>query len=130
MGGDKLYFHVFTFRGSLLVEPTNVWSVKPSPWKCGAGYGVRLADLFQEKGREIVRTGNPDAGGKAGQQPLLATALTEGEDSGSRRYGRRGKGARGLALPEAPGNHLPSSHLVAMMPKAKTTAAKIPIMAA
>ena len=28
------------------------------------------------------------------------------------------------------GNHLPSSHLVAMMPKAKTTAAKPPIIAA
>jgi hypothetical protein len=65
MGGDKLYFHVFTFRESLLVKPTNVWSVKSSPLKCGAGDEIDLADLFQAKGREIVRTGNPDAEGKA-----------------------------------------------------------------
>ena len=85
MGGDKLYFHVFTFRESSLVNPMNVWSVKPPPWKCGAGYGSTLPFPFQEKGRTIVRTGNPDAGGKAGQQPLLATALTERQDSGYRR---------------------------------------------
>jgi hypothetical protein len=72
MGGDKLYFHVFTFRESLLVKPTNVCSVKPGPLKCEAGKGVRLANHFQRKGREIV-------------QPLLATALTESEDSGCRR---------------------------------------------
>jgi hypothetical protein len=82
MGSDKLYFHVFTFRESLLVKPTNVWSVKSSPLRCGAEDGVHRADLFQEKGREIVRTGNPNASGKAGEQLLLATAFTEREDSG------------------------------------------------
>jgi hypothetical protein len=72
MGGDKLYFHVFTFKESLLVKPTNGWSAKPSLLKCGIGYGVHLADLFQEKGCEIVQT-------------LLATAFTEREDRGYRR---------------------------------------------
>jgi hypothetical protein len=72
VGGDKLYFHVFTFRESLWVKSTNLWSVKPLPLKCGGGYGVQLADLFQEKSRTFV-------------QPLLATALTEREDHGYRR---------------------------------------------
>ena len=95
MGGDKLYFHVFTFRESSLVKPINVWSVKPSPWKCGAGYGVHLAELFQEKGREIVPTGNPDAGGKAGQQPLLPPrSLSEGSaGTGGKGTGKGGSRA-------------------------------------
>ena len=75
MRGDKLYFHVFTFRESFLVNPTNVWSVKSSPLKCGAGDGGRLADLFQAKGREIARTGNPDAWGK-GTEKRGSRAIT------------------------------------------------------
>ena len=34
-------------------------------------------------------------GGRLGSKPLLATALTEGEASGSRRYGRRERGLEG-----------------------------------
>ena len=116
MGGDKLYFHVFTFGESLWVKPTNVWSVKPSPLKCGAGYGVHLADLFQEKGAKLCSPFWP---------PRSLSARTTG--TGVKGTGKGG--SRAIAM-EVLGNHLPSSHLVAMMPKAKTTAAKTPIMAA
>ena len=108
MGGDKLYFHVFTFRESLLV--------KPSPWKCGAGKGVHLADLCQAKGAISCSSFWP---------PHSLSARTAG--TGGKDTGKGGSRARAL---EVLGIHLPSSHLVAMMPKAKTTVAKTPIMAA
>ena len=129
MGGDQLYFHVFTFRESLLVKSTDVWSAKPSPLKRGAGYGVHLADLFPEKGRAIVRPGNLDAGGRLGGNPCLPPRPLSARPAGTGGKGA-GKGGSGAGAPEVFGNHLPSSHLVAMMPKAKTTAAKTPIMAA
>jgi hypothetical protein len=88
-----------------------------------------LLDLFQEKGREIMRPGNPDAGGKAGQQPLLAPALTERGSAGTGGKGI-GKGARGPARRRCLAITYPSSHLLARIPKAKTMAAKTPIIAA
>ena len=68
-------------------------------------------------------------GGRLGSSPFLPPRSLRARTAGTGGKGT-GKGARGLALPEVLGNHLPSSHLVAMMPKAKTTAAKTPIMAA
>ena len=130
MGGDQLYFHVFTFRESLLVKPTNFYSVKSSPLKCGAKDEVHLADLFQAKGRKIVQTGNPDAGGGSlGSSPFLSPRSLSARTTGTGVKGTGKGGSRAIAM-EVLGNHLPSSHLVAMMPKAKTTAAKTPIMAA
>jgi hypothetical protein len=90
---------------------------------------VHLADLFQAKGREIVRTGNPDAEGKAREQPFWQSPSPRRETEGTGGKGTRKGGSRAIAM-EVLGNHLPSSHLVAMMPKAKTTAANTPIMAA
>ena len=52
------------------------------------------------------------------------------EDHGCLVVSTPGKGARVLALLQVLGNHLLSSHLVAKMPRAKTTVANTPIMAA
>src|SRR5208337_3544070 len=90
MGGDKLYFHVFTFRESSLGKPINVWPVKPSPWKCGAGYGVHLADLFQEEGRVGKLCGRETRmpGGRLGSSPFWAPRSLS-----ARTAGTGGKGA-------------------------------------
>lgn len=68
-------------------------------------------------------------GGRLGSSPFWPPRSLSARTAGTGVKGT-GKGAQGPAMPEVPGNHLPSSHLVAMMPKTKTTAAKTPIMAA
>ena len=52
MGGDKLYFHVFTFRESLLVKPTNVWSVKPG---CSQKSIFRSGEWFSKALKSVGR---------------------------------------------------------------------------
>jgi hypothetical protein len=65
----------------------------------------------------------------AGSSPFLPPRSLSAQVAGTDGKGNGKRGSRAGA-PEVLGNHLPSSHLVATMPKAKTTAAKTAIIAA
>ena len=68
-------------------------------------------------------------GGRLGSSPFLPPRSPSARTAGTGGKGTGKGGSRAIAM-EVFGNHLPSSHLVAMMPKGKPTAAKPPIMAA
>ena len=77
--------------------------------------GSALPSFFEKRVEKLCCPSLPP------DSPSVRTGGTGGQGDG--------KGGAWAGAPEAHGNHLPSSHLVAMMPKAKTTAAKTPIMA-
>ena len=95
----------------------------------GQGTGSTLPIFSKQRVAKLCGRETRMPKGRIGSSPFWQSPSLSARTAGTGGKGTGKGGSRAIAM-EVLGNHLPSSHLVAMMPKAKTTAANTPIIAA